>query len=98
MDQLETAISGDPSHNQLPKADTIAYTSKDPDITVSCEAIFCLANTEMDAHSQLSDGSQEPQWRSYMWNFCLVCLVSFGFGISLFVCLFGFFGLFLSLV
>jgi hypothetical protein len=25
---LETAISGDPSHNQLPNADTIAYTSK----------------------------------------------------------------------
>jgi hypothetical protein len=23
-----TAISGDPSHNQLPNADTIAYTSK----------------------------------------------------------------------
>ena len=28
MDHLETAISGDPSHNQLPNADTIAYTSK----------------------------------------------------------------------
>ena len=28
MDQLETAISRDPSHNQLPNADTIAYTSK----------------------------------------------------------------------
>jgi hypothetical protein len=28
MDHLETAISGDPSHNQLPKADTIAYTNK----------------------------------------------------------------------
>ena len=28
MDHLETAISGDPSHNQLPKADTIAHTSK----------------------------------------------------------------------
>jgi hypothetical protein len=28
MDHLETAISGDPSHNQPPKADTIAYTSK----------------------------------------------------------------------
>jgi hypothetical protein len=25
MDLLETAISCDPSHNQLPKADTIAY-------------------------------------------------------------------------
>jgi hypothetical protein len=28
MDHLETAISGDPSHNQLPNADTIAHTSK----------------------------------------------------------------------
>jgi hypothetical protein len=28
MDHLETAIFGDPSHNQLPNADTIAYTNK----------------------------------------------------------------------
>ena len=28
MDHLETTISRDPSHYQLPKADTIAYTSK----------------------------------------------------------------------
>ena len=28
MDNLETAISGDPSHNQPPNADTIAYASK----------------------------------------------------------------------
>jgi hypothetical protein len=28
MDYLETAISRDPSHNQPPNADTIAYTSK----------------------------------------------------------------------
>ena len=28
MDHLETAISGDPSHNQPPNDDTIAYTSK----------------------------------------------------------------------
>jgi hypothetical protein len=28
MDHLETAISRDPSHNQPPNADTIAYTSK----------------------------------------------------------------------
>ena len=28
MDHLETAISEDPSHNQLPNADTIAYTNK----------------------------------------------------------------------
>jgi hypothetical protein len=43
MDHLETAISGDPSHNQPPNADTIAYTSKillkDPDIAVSCETM-----------------------------------------------------------
>jgi hypothetical protein len=28
MDHLETAIFKDPSHNQPPNADTIAYTSK----------------------------------------------------------------------
>jgi hypothetical protein len=28
MDHLVTAISRDPSHNQPPNADTIAYTSK----------------------------------------------------------------------
>jgi hypothetical protein len=28
MDHLEIAISGDPSHNQLPNTDTIAYTNK----------------------------------------------------------------------
>ena len=28
MDHLETAIPGDPSHNQPPNADTVAYTSK----------------------------------------------------------------------
>jgi hypothetical protein len=28
MDHLETAIPGDPSHNHLPNADTIAYTCK----------------------------------------------------------------------
>jgi hypothetical protein len=28
MDHLETAISRDPSHNQSPNADSIAYTSK----------------------------------------------------------------------
>ena len=43
MDHLDTAISRDPSHNQLPNADTIAYTSKfcwkDPDIAVSCETM-----------------------------------------------------------
>ena len=43
MDHLVTTISGDPSHNQLPNTDTIAYTSKiflkDPDIAVSCETM-----------------------------------------------------------
>ena len=43
MDYLETTIPRDPSHNQPPSADTIAYTSKillkDPDIAVSCEAM-----------------------------------------------------------
>ena len=28
MDHLETAIHGDPSHNQPPNADKIAYTNK----------------------------------------------------------------------
>jgi hypothetical protein len=44
MDHLETTIPGDPSHNQPPNSDTIAYTSKillkDPDIAVSCEAVL----------------------------------------------------------
>jgi hypothetical protein len=43
MGHLVIAISGDPSHNQLPNTDTIAYTSKillkDPDIAVSCETM-----------------------------------------------------------
>ena len=43
MDHLETAIPGNPSHNQPPNADTIAYTSKillkDPNIAVFCEAM-----------------------------------------------------------
>ena len=43
MDHLEIAISGDPSHNQLPNADTRAHTSKillkGPGIAVSCEAM-----------------------------------------------------------
>jgi hypothetical protein len=43
MDHLETAIPGDPSHNQPPNADTIAYTNKillkGPCIAVSCEAM-----------------------------------------------------------
>jgi hypothetical protein len=43
MDHLETAISRDPFHNQLPNADTIVYTSKillkGPGIAVSCETM-----------------------------------------------------------
>ena len=43
MDHVETAISRDPPHTQLPKADTIAYTSKiygkDPDVAVSCDTM-----------------------------------------------------------
>ena len=44
MDNLETAISKDPSHNQPPNADTIAYTTrfcwKDRYIAVSCETML----------------------------------------------------------
>jgi hypothetical protein len=43
MDHPETAPPGVPSHNQLPKANAIAYASKifwkDPDIAISCEAM-----------------------------------------------------------
>jgi hypothetical protein len=43
MDNLETAILGDPSHNQPLNADSIAYISKillkGPDIAVFCEAM-----------------------------------------------------------
>jgi hypothetical protein len=35
-----------------------------PDIAVSCETMPALANTEVNAHSQVLDGSQGPQWRS----------------------------------
>ena len=38
---------------------------RDPGIAVSYEAMpHCLANTEVDAHSHLKDGTQGPQWRS----------------------------------
>ena len=44
MGHLETAISRDPSHNQLPNADTITHTSKTllkgPDMAVSCESML----------------------------------------------------------
>jgi hypothetical protein len=43
MDHPETTSLGDPSHNQPPNTDTIAYASKillkDPDIAVSFEAM-----------------------------------------------------------
>jgi hypothetical protein len=43
MNHLVIAISRDPSHNQLPNADTTAYTSKillkDPGRAVSCETM-----------------------------------------------------------
>ena len=67
MDHLETAISWDPSHNQPPNADTIAYTSK---ILLKGPRYSCLlwgytgANTEVDAHSQLLNGLQGLEWRS----------------------------------
>jgi hypothetical protein len=70
MDHLVIAISRDPSHDQLPNADTIAYTSK---ILLKRPWYSCLlwdyacrglANTEVDAHSQLLNGPQGPQWRN----------------------------------
>ena len=69
MDHPETATPGDPSHDQLRNADTIAYTSKillrRTQIQMSLVRLCRgLANTEVDAHSQLLDGSQGPQWRS----------------------------------
>ena len=39
------------------------FCGNDPDIAVSCETMPGLANTEVDAHSQLLDGTQDPQWR-----------------------------------
>ena len=39
MDHLETAIPGDPSHNQPPNADTIAYTNK---ILLKGHRFICL--------------------------------------------------------
>ena len=70
MDHLETAIFRDPSHNQLPNADTIAHTNKillkRPRYTrytgmSLVRLCWGLANTELDAYSQLLDGSQGPQ-------------------------------------
>jgi hypothetical protein len=68
MDHLETVPPRDPSHNQPPNADIIAYASKillkGPDIAVSCDAMPVPGNIEVNAHSQLLDGIQGPQWRS----------------------------------
>jgi hypothetical protein len=62
------SISGDPYHNQLPNADTIAHYqdfTERTQIELSLVRLcWGLANTEVDAHSQLMDGSQGPQWRS----------------------------------
>jgi hypothetical protein len=61
MDHLETAISRDPPHNQLqtltPLHTLARFYRKDPDIAVSCETMLGPTNTEVDAHSQLLDGS-----------------------------------------
>ena len=40
MDHVETAISRDPPHNQLPNADTIAYTSKILSKGPSCSCLL----------------------------------------------------------
>ena len=69
MGHPEDAPPGDPSHNQPTNTDTIAFSSKDfaersliwLSLVRLCQ---CLANTEVDAHSQLLDGTQGPQWRS----------------------------------
>jgi hypothetical protein len=68
MDHLETSTYGDPSHNQPLNADNFAYISKifaeRTQIELSLLRLCSgLANTEVDAHSQLFDGSQGPQWR-----------------------------------
>jgi hypothetical protein len=69
MEHLETAISRDPSHNQLPNTDPHCIHQQDfaerTQIELSLVRLcWGLANTEVDAHSQLLDGSQGPQWRS----------------------------------
>jgi hypothetical protein len=42
----------------------LGFPVKKADVAVSCETMPGLANTEVDAHSQLLDGSQGSQWRS----------------------------------
>jgi hypothetical protein len=64
MNHLETAPPGDSSHKQLPNSDTIAYASKilltGPSYSSLVRLSQCLANTEVDAHSHLLDGTQGP--------------------------------------
>ena len=56
---------GDPSHKQPPNPDTIAYASKIADKTLIYLSLVrlyqCLANTEVDVHSHLLDGTQGPR-------------------------------------
>ena len=59
MDQPETTPPGGPSHNQPPNPGTIAYATKGTVIELSRVRLCqCLANTEVDAHSYLLDGTQ----------------------------------------
>jgi hypothetical protein len=58
MDHLETDTSRDPSHNEPPNTDTIAYTSKillkkDRDIAVSFETMLAPSK-HRSGYSQLS--------------------------------------------
>ena len=51
MDHLETAIPGDPSHNQSTNADTIAYTSKmlgPVCVAILLVYVFLLGNESID--------------------------------------------------
>ena len=38
-----------------------SFSGKDPDIAIIVRLCQCLANTEVDAHSHLLDGTQGPQ-------------------------------------
>ena len=52
MDHLETAIPGDPSHNQPPNTDTIAYTSMVP----SYEQVLNTNQLAMDVVLRIDKG------------------------------------------
>jgi hypothetical protein len=60
MDYPETTPPGDPSHNQPSNADTIAHADRTLVRLFLVRLCQCLANTEMDAHSHLLDGTQGP--------------------------------------